>query len=363
VRSRRRIPLAYAGLLIVTLLAVIGAAAFSTGTRRTTTTATVPIAATLATTAPISARVASAVFALAVTPAATPAPPPPSTTTSTAELATAGAELATPLTEALPAPTTTTAAPTTTTTTRPRDTTPPALAVTSPKDGATVSDRIVRFQGTTEPGAEVFSGPYAADVDGEGDWILPLVVAPGANGAVFTARDAAGNETTIRIVVTYAPPTTTTTHPPHTTTTTKPKTTTTTTAPPATEWSPQWPADPAGKRDVEAWRPLVTQYWPADRVDCVLGIIRRESRGDPQARNPRYDTRGLLQHMVRYWPGRARGAGFVDENGLVADPYNAEANIAAGAYLANWYDHLGRNWWSPWSGDLPDYGNCLADAG
>jgi soluble lytic murein transglycosylase-like protein len=108
---------------------------------------------------------------------------------------------------------------------------------------------------------------------------------------------------------------------------------------------------------VEFWRSLVKKHWPDDRVDCVLGIIKKESRGDPRARNTTHDTRGLMQHLIKYWSGRARGAGFVDGNGLVADPYNGEANIAAGAYLANYYDEQGKNWWRPW-GNLPSYGSC-----
>jgi soluble lytic murein transglycosylase-like protein len=101
------------------------------------------------------------------------------------------------------------------------------------------------------------------------------------------------------------------------------------------------------------WRPLVARYWAADRVDCVLGIILRESRGDPRAYNSRYGASGLMQHLIKYWPGRAASAGFKDSNGLVASPYNGEANIAAGAAIAG----SGSNWYAPWS-RLPTYGSC-----
>ncbi len=271
------------------------------------------------------------------------------------------------------APTSTTSPPKTseTATAAPRDTKPPAFKVTSPKDGAEVDSRVVRFQGTVEPGADVFSGRYYATVTSDGDWELPLTLVSGANVARLTASDAAGNETTIRLIVNYSPPKTTTTTtkaprksttttkaPAKTTTTTKaPAKTTTTTQPPTSQWSPKWPADAGGTRNVEQWRSEVEAHWPADRVDCALGIIKKESRGDPRARNSAYDTRGLMQHLVKYWKGRATGAGFVDGNGLVANPYNGEANIAAGAYLADYYDRIGKNWWQPWGG-LPTYGSC-----
>jgi hypothetical protein len=319
---------------------------------------------------PISGRVASAVLALAVAPvraadlatSTTVAGTEPSSTTTNA----VDDQAPTPV-ESVEATTTSTAQVETATSDEPEpvpataaaDTTPPALQVLSPKDGATVTSRVIEFTGVTERGSEVFSGPYEAETDEAGDWAINLVLAPGKNGASFTARDAAGNETTVRIVVTYdAPDTTTTTKAPSTTTTkassdgatptTAPPSTTTTTNAPSSGYSPQWPADAGGRRDVEAWRADVAKHWSADRVDCVLGIIYYESKGDPTASNAgRY--LGLLQHSATYWPSRAKGAGFVDSSGLVASPFNGEANIAAGAYLADYYDRIGKDWRSPWT--------------
>ena len=175
------------------------------------------------------------------------------------------------------------------------------------------------------------------------------VMVDGANGAVITARDAAGNETSERIVVYYEAPvatTTTTTRPPATTTTTSPSTS-------SPKWSPLWPADAGGKRDVEAWRSLVAKYWPADLVDCALNIIEKESQGDPRAYNSRTSAEGLFQHLSKYWKGRAAAAGFKDSNGLYATPYNAEANIAAAWLIAS-----GSNpWHRPWTVN-PFYGAC-----
>lgn len=94
--------------------------------------------------------------------------------------------------------------------TEPVDTTPPSLEITSPEDGAVLTEKRVAFTGTTEPGAKVFAGRWEAEVARDGSWRLVLVLSEGANRARFVARDAAGNETEASIVVHYAPPTTTT---------------------------------------------------------------------------------------------------------------------------------------------------------
>ena len=369
---RSRIPLVFAGLLIIALIATIGLAAFTPGATESTTDTTA--IETLDMDLPISGRIASAVLALAVAPErdadlatsttiavaqtdsdsndAPATEAAPDTTAATVD--TAGVEeddeAVSDTAESSDATATTSTEQVTTTNAPNTDTTPPAIQVLSPKDGATVTSRVIEFTGATERGAKVFSGPYEAEVD-DGEWSINLVLAPGANGAAFTARDAAGNETTVRIVVTYDPPataTTTTTKAPSVTTTTQSSPVTTTTQAPSSGYSSLWPADAAGRRDVEAWRSDVQAHWASDRVDCVLGIIKLESGGDPTASNGgRY--LGLMQHSATYWPSRAKGAGFVDSDGLVASPFNGEANIAAGAYLANYYDRIGKDWRSPWT--------------
>ena len=348
---RPRIPLAYAGLLIIALVAVIGFAAFSPSSDEAAdeppTSTAEPVVASNA-----SARVASAVLALRVSDAESrtatttdgSAPTPTSTsTTSSSTTTTEDVEVETAAADT----TSSSEAPATTTppTTAPRDTDPPPLTISSPDDEDTVTERIVTFRGSTEPGASVRSGPYEADVDDDGSWSLRLVLAPGANGAQFTARDAAGNETSKRIVVYYEPPqaTTTTTSPPSS------NTTTTTAASSTPKWSPLWPADSGGRRNVEAWRSLVAQYWPADLVDCALNLIDAESDGDPRAYNSRTRAEGLFQHLSKYWKGRAAAAGFKDSNGLYASPYNAEANIAAAWVIAKASNPWHRPWIPPWS--------------
>ena len=107
------------------------------------------------------------------------------------------------------------------------DTTPPALVVTSPKDGQRFDVTTIAFTGTSEPGAIVTAGRYEAVMAENGDWSIVLVLSPGPNRAVFTASDEAGNLSTAEVTVFYDEPvasTTTTTKPPkdETTTTTKP---------------------------------------------------------------------------------------------------------------------------------------------
>jgi len=105
------------------------------------------------------------------------------------------------------------------------DVDPPMLDVTAPVAGSHHQTATIRFEGTSEPGASVFAGRYAADVAENGDWAIVLVLSPGPNRAVFTATDEAGNVSTAEITVHLdEQPTTTTTKPPKdepTTTTTK----------------------------------------------------------------------------------------------------------------------------------------------
>lgn len=347
---RTRIPLAYAGLLITALVAVIGLAAFSPSS----SPADEPVALETIEPGPLaSARVASAVLALRVVDTDTRVATTQGTTTAPTTTATEPSTTAAPDTTTAPDTTeaTTAAAAETTATTAPRDTTPPALKVTSHSDGDTVDSRYVIFKGTSEAGSYVRSGPYDANSDDNGAWALGLTMVDGTNRAIFTAIDDAGNTTEIKVVVTYDAPQATTTTTKATTTTNASPTTTAPSSQP--KWSPLWPADAGGIRNVEAWRPLVAQYWAADRVDCVLGIIKKESRGDPRAYNSYSSAEGLMQHLSKYWKGRAAAAGFRDSNGLYASPYNAEANIAAGAHIAG----SASDWYTPW-GYHPAYGSC-----
>lgn len=99
-----------------------------------------------------------------------------------------------------------------------------------------------------------------------------------------------------------------------------------------------------GKPGVEQWRGLVSQYFPANRVDEALQIMQCESLGDPNAYNPYSGASGLYQFLPATWATTAPNAGF--PNASVFEP---AANIATAAWLANRYEELGQNYWQAWS--------------
>lgn len=116
----------------------------------------------------------------------------------------------------LPTTTTTEASPTTTAGTIPTtlppetfptpaiaDDTAPALTITFPENGAKVAEKLLRFEGTTEPGAVVAAGPYSAEVDEAGHWSIVLMLNPGGNLASFTSTDTAGNVAEASISIVY----------------------------------------------------------------------------------------------------------------------------------------------------------------
>ena len=76
---------------------------------------------------------------------------------------------------------------------------------------------------------------------------------------------------------------------------------------------------------VEQWRPLVAAYFPAGEVDRALCIMQHESRGNPNAKNPRSSAAGLFQFLRGTWnsvPLSVSGGSY--ESGQV---YQAEPNI------------------------------------
>lgn len=97
------------------------------------------------------------------------------------------------------------------------------------------------------------------------------------------------------------------------------------------------------KPAVERWRPLVAAYFAPIMVDQALSIIQCESLGDPNAYNPYSGASGLFQFLPGTWAVTSIKAGVAN-----ADVFDPEANVAAAAWLASYYQALGRNPWTPW---------------
>lgn len=159
--------------------------------------------------------------------------------------------------------------------------------------------------------------------------------------AALTAVDMARIRESERERQQDRPPVTTTPAPGSATTTTTPSTPTT--KPPAntTTTQPQnWSFPP----QVERWRGLVAQFFPSNRVDEALAILRCESNGDPDAYNPYSGASGLFQFIPSTWATTAPKAGYPN-----ASPFEPEANVASAAWLANRYESLGQYYWRAWS--------------
>lgn len=86
------------------------------------------------------------------------------------------------------------------------DNTVPALSLSAPAEGASLSGPVVRVAGTTEPGASVSVDGYAATVSAQGDFWLMVPLGAGSNRVTVTAVDGAGNAATVSVNVTYTDP-------------------------------------------------------------------------------------------------------------------------------------------------------------
>ena len=74
------------------------------------------------------------------------------------------------------------------------DTTPPALALSSPEEGIEIDINAVTVSGTTEPGSDIDVNGIKATVKGDGSFSLDIFLLPGENTIVVTSTDASGNE-------------------------------------------------------------------------------------------------------------------------------------------------------------------------
>ena len=137
------------------------------------------------------------------------------------------------------------------------------------------------------------------------------------------------------------------------TATTSPPSTSPSTTKPTTTTSPGTPTTTGGgggnvptsfPPHIEQWRPLVEQFFPTDRVNEALAILRCESNGDPDAYNPYSGASGLFQFLPSTWASTAPKAGYAG-----ASVFDPEANAASAAWLANRYQQLGQYYWQAWS--------------
>jgi membrane-bound lytic murein transglycosylase B len=88
----------------------------------------------------------------------------------------------------------------------------------------------------------------------------------------------------------------------------------------------------------------VTAYFPADRVEGALQVIRCESYGDPDAYNPYSGAGGLFQFLPSTWATVSPRAGFAG-----ADVFDGEANIGTAAWLTAYYASQGSDPWAAWA--------------
>lgn len=117
------------------------------------------------------------------------------------------------------------------------------------------------------------------------------------------------------------------------------------------EESPQPPSQPIeqsvsrgmGNRtsDVEQWRPLAAGHFEPEDVDRVLCLMSHESGGNPNAKNPRSEARGLMQIMASVW---AAEYGF-----SYSDLYNPEINLYVARKVK---DAQGWSAWAPYNRGL-----------
>lgn len=74
-------------------------------------------------------------------------------------------------------------------------------------------------------------------------------------------------------------------------------------------------------------RALVSLHFKPADVNRAVRVAWCESRFDPKARDNRSGGVGLFKHLAKYWPDRARAAGFEG-----AEPTDPEASVAAAAW-------------------------------
>ena len=87
-----------------------------------------------------------------------------------------------------------------------RDSTPPAITLIAPANGASTNVSTIVVSGTTEPGARLVVNGIAVAVAVDGTFNAVVSLSQGTNAIVATATDAAGNSRSASVSVTYTNP-------------------------------------------------------------------------------------------------------------------------------------------------------------
>lgn len=87
------------------------------------------------------------------------------------------------------------------------DTTPPALEITSPENGATITglENQITLEGKTEEGTKIYVNDRLVIVGPEGDFDYQYPLEEGENTLTIIAQDKAGNQTKKELKVNYSP--------------------------------------------------------------------------------------------------------------------------------------------------------------
>ncbi len=101
----------------------------------------------------------------------------------------------------------------------------------------------------------------------------------------------------------------------------------------------------ASLRGAESWRWLVEIYFPEGLVQEALAIIQCESRGNPDAQNPRSSATGLFQFLASTWSWASVEAGWAGSS-----RFDPEANTAVAAWLVQTSLETGHRYgrWGHW---------------
>ncbi len=107
------------------------------------------------------------------------------------------------------------------------------------------------------------------------------------------------------------------------------------------------------QHDVEQWRPLVAEIFPADEVDDVLSVIACESQGNPNARYMEewgVESVGLMQVNEGWLTGWSRPEwSILSHNEQPVDLTDPATNIQAAKFIRFFEDATEQEPWSQWA--------------